>query len=252
MRIEQDRLGQIKNYIYITSAALLFLTWCLSLAALTQGGGVDGRLAWTFGLCFLTIPMVIYQSLTPIWSRTARFSHPYAHCVVDGLLCIFWFSAWASLASYVISGKGRGGDSTKSGCDNFAHGSASKCRISEADIVFSVLMMCCFIVTSYFNFKLLMEYRRTGLAPRTGQIQKNNISYPQSVGDGYKEDEEAFDSRLDVAHDERDTGYSFEAARVHGGGISNTSYGQYETVPGGDDGYRRPLSFGGPLGSNRI
>ena len=50
MRIEQDHLGQIKNYVYIGSAAVLFLTWCLSLAALTQTGGVDGRLAWVFGL----------------------------------------------------------------------------------------------------------------------------------------------------------------------------------------------------------
>lgn len=50
MRLEQDRLSQIKNYIYIASSALLFITWCLSLAALTQTGGVDGRIAWAFGL----------------------------------------------------------------------------------------------------------------------------------------------------------------------------------------------------------
>lgn len=50
MRLEQDRLSQIKNYIYIGASALLFLVWVLSLAALTQKGGVDGRLAWVFGL----------------------------------------------------------------------------------------------------------------------------------------------------------------------------------------------------------
>lgn len=50
MRIEQDRLAQIKNWIYITSSVLLFLTWILSLAALTRTGGVDSRLAWVFGL----------------------------------------------------------------------------------------------------------------------------------------------------------------------------------------------------------
>lgn len=50
MRIEQDRLGQIKNWTYIATSLLLFLTWILSLAALTQSGGVDGRLAWVFGL----------------------------------------------------------------------------------------------------------------------------------------------------------------------------------------------------------
>lgn len=50
MRIEQDRLSQIKNYIYIGASALLFLVWVLSLAALTQKGDVDSRLAWVFGL----------------------------------------------------------------------------------------------------------------------------------------------------------------------------------------------------------
>lgn len=50
MRLEQDRSGQLKNWMYVASSVLLFLTWALSLAALTQKGGVDGRLAWVFSL----------------------------------------------------------------------------------------------------------------------------------------------------------------------------------------------------------
>jgi len=50
MRLEQDRMSQIKNYIYIGSSTILFITWCLSLAALTQTGAVDGSIAWVFGL----------------------------------------------------------------------------------------------------------------------------------------------------------------------------------------------------------
>lgn len=56
MRIEQDRLGQIKNYIYIGASALLFLVWVLSLAALTQKGDADGRLGWVFGLVCISWP----------------------------------------------------------------------------------------------------------------------------------------------------------------------------------------------------
>lgn len=61
MRIEQDRLGQLKNYIYIAGSALLFITWCLSLAALTQTGDVSGRLAWVFGL----VSMAMLLQLSP-------------------------------------------------------------------------------------------------------------------------------------------------------------------------------------------
>lgn len=62
MRLEQDRLSQIKNYIYIGASALLFLVWVLSLAALTQKGGVDGRLGWVFGLVCVSPNMCVPTS----------------------------------------------------------------------------------------------------------------------------------------------------------------------------------------------
>lgn len=216
--------------------------------------------------------MLIYQSLTPMWSRTARFSNPHAHCIVDGLLILLWFSAWVSLASYVVSGKGKGDneDDKASGCANFAHGSASKCRISEADIVFCVLLMLCFVGAGWFSFRVLMEYRRTGIVPNAAAafagsgVQKQDISYPSNTG--YKEDDEAFDSRLNVDHG-RESGYSFEDARVQGGygGLGAPQpYGGaaagYESVPNPaadhdgeyDGGNGRPMSFGGPLGGSRL
>lgn len=223
-----------------------------------------------------------------MWSRTARFSSPHAHCIVDALLCLFWFAAWVALASYVASGKGKGSNSStndkanSSGCDNFAHGSATKCKISEADIVFSVVLMLCFVATAFFSFRVLMEYRRTGIAPnaafagagagagKAGGVVKQGGSYPQSGGGmGHKEEDEAFDSRL-VVDEGRNTGYSFEDARVQGGapglgggygglGVPQPYGGSgYESVPNPaveHDGYigdSRPTSFGGPLGGSRV
>lgn len=100
-----------------------------------------------------------------------------------------------------------------------------------------------------------MEFKRTGVAPNAAylggagsvKVSKTDISYPQS----YKEEEEAFDSRLNVDHG-RETGYSFEETRLHGGAPYHPTY---ETVPGGEDVYGhegRPTSFGGPLETNRI
>lgn len=217
-----------------------------------------------------------------MWSRTARFSNPHAHCIVDSLLCLTWFSAWTALASYVVSGKGKGTNDGASGCDNFAHGSASKCRISEADVVFCVLLMLCFVATAFFSFKVLMEYRRTGIAPNMSfskagprapaGVTKQDVSYAQDGsggGMGYKEDDEAFDSRLDF-DGRRGSGYSFEDARVQGGALAvGGGYGGlampqpyggsgYESVPNpavehdGFVGSGRPTSFGGPLGGSRM
>lgn len=179
-----------------------------------------------------------------MWSRTARFSNPHAHFLVDGFLIMLWASAWISLASYVGSGKGAGKDTTKSGCDNFSHGSAAKCKISTADVFFSVLVMLCFCATAWLSSKVLFEYKRTGITPN--RAKKQDTGYPQP----YKEDDEAFDSRLDVDDDGREQSYSFEAARVHGG--QPQPYAGYETVPGGEVGHGngRPTSFGGAL--NRL
>lgn len=118
--------------------------------------------------------------------------------------------------------------------------------------------------TAFFSFKVLLEYKRTGIAPNAaylggGKVSNHDMSYPQS----YKEDDEAFDSRLNVDGG-RDTGYSFENARVQGGvpdggygglGHEPAPYAGYSSVPAAEDGFGhgdngRPTSFGGPL--NRI
>lgn len=115
-----------------------------------------------------------------------------------------------------------------------------------------------------------MEFKRTGVSPNSahlfghGKSSKTDISYSQKSGYEDHEDE-AFDARMNLGHEEqggRDSGYSFEATRVHGGAPEEASYigapGGYESVPnaGGDEhGYgqlERPTSFAGPLRGNRI
>jgi len=60
MRLELDQLGKIKNYIHTFQAAVLFLAWALTIAALTQDGKTDARLGWYFGLVrHLTFPDIV-------------------------------------------------------------------------------------------------------------------------------------------------------------------------------------------------
>lgn len=62
-------------------------------------------------------------------------------------MIILWFSGWVAVASYVSEGKSKGQDEQKdskdkkSGCDAFAYGSASKCSVSTATVIFGVVIL---------------------------------------------------------------------------------------------------------------
>lgn len=78
-----------------------------------------------------------------MWPRARRFGNVYAFATVDALFTVLWFAAWAAVASYVSEGKSLGHqiDPKRSGCDAFAYGSASKCSVSEATVIFGVLIL---------------------------------------------------------------------------------------------------------------
>lgn len=244
MKLELDRFGQFKNYIHIFQAVVLFLAWALTIAVLTQRGENDGRVGWYFGLvrfgpfpglherafcltgiqqCWLTIPILVYLTMVPMWSRARRFANTYAFAALDGASVVLWLSAWASMASYVSQGKSKGSDDENnegSGCDNFGYGSANRCNLSTATTILGVIIMLGFVATSLFSFQKVMEFRRTGVAPNedvgggVGGNQKHGDFQAQTQGD--------FDSNMhnddfDDAHDGRDPrqGYGYSGVQGH-------------------------------------
>jgi translocation protein SEC72 len=100
-----------------------------------------------------------------MWSRARRFANVYAFASLDSFSVILWLSAWAAVASYVSSGKGKGDKEGKSGCDNFKYGSPGRCKLSEAIIVFGVLEMLLFVATAFISFRAVMTFKRTGMMP---------------------------------------------------------------------------------------
>lgn len=97
-----------------------------------------------------------------MWPRARRFGNVYAFACVDVLYSILWLSAWICLASYVAQGKSKGAssdddkkdsdsksnnarraadDDKKTGCDNWAYGSAAKCKLSEATTIIGVFIL---------------------------------------------------------------------------------------------------------------
>lgn len=86
----------------------------------------------------------------PTFPRARRFGNVYAFATVDALMIILWFSGWVAVADYVAEGKSKGAAAQKdvkdpkekkSGCDAFAYGSASKCSVSTATVIFGVVIL---------------------------------------------------------------------------------------------------------------
>jgi translocation protein SEC72 len=150
--------------------------------------------------------MLVYLVMTPMWSRTARFTNVYASATLDGLSVILWLSAWAAVASYVSAGKNKGTNTKGSGCENFSLGSAAKCKLSEATIILGVIVMLLFCGTSYFSFQAVMHYRRTGEMPASAKPSNDFAAQTQ----------DAFSSNLRT--DEFDDEGGFDARQ--GGGQS--------------------------------
>ncbi|CAI7593791.1 unnamed protein product [Penicillium crustosum] len=178
-------LGRTKNIIHFVQGFIIFLAWALTIAIWTKGDGIDGRTGWYWGLCWLSIPGLVYLVAVPMWPRARRFGNVYAFACVDILYAILWLSAWICLASYVAQGKSKGSSSsddksssdsksttkraddtsTKTGCDNWAYGSSAKCKLSEATTIIGVFIFILFAITGWMSFRNVVHFRRTGTLP---------------------------------------------------------------------------------------
>jgi translocation protein SEC72 len=216
MRLELDSYSKIKNVVHAFQGALLVLAMILTVAILTRPGETDGRVGWYFALCWLTIPILVYLVMVPMWSRARRFSNVYAYATLDGLSTFLWLTAWASTASYVASGKGKGDDDKKKGCDNFKYGSPGRCKLSTGVTFLGVMIMLTFAATFFFSFRSVMTYKRTGMMP------VNAAKYDDSNGEDFSaQTQQAFSSNMrtdefddDQGTDARQGRYAYQQPQV--------------------------------------
>lgn len=136
--------------------------------------------------------------MVPMWSRARKFANVYAFASLDALSVVLWLSAWAAVASYLSSGKGKGDKKDAEGCDNFKYGSPGRCKLSEAIIAFGVIQMLLFAVTAFFSFRAVMTYKQTGMMPTAPMGGKPNDLSAQNQDDfssNMRTDEEFDDDR---------------------------------------------------------
>lgn len=169
MEFNPHYFQHIKLGVHIAQLVFIFVAWVIEIAVFRSSAKIDGRPGWFFGLvcavhfsraiilissdnarralhgrwhnwalansrdsqCFLTIPAVIYETMTPRFPRTRKFAHPYGLVAVDAIFMIMWLSAFAAVASFNSSGK----------C-------GSGCKLSEATVGLGVFVWYVFLSSS--------------------------------------------------------------------------------------------------------
>lgn len=139
--------------------------------------------------------------MVPMWSRARKFANVYAFASLDALSVLLWLTAWAAVASYLDSGKGKGDKKDAEGCDNFKYGSPGRCKLSGALVAFGVIQMLLFVATAFFSFRAVMTFKQTGMMP-AGQMggKPNDFS---------AQNQDAFSSNMRTDEDfddDRETG----------------------------------------------
>ncbi|CZS92915.1 uncharacterized protein RCO7_01248 [Rhynchosporium graminicola] len=155
VEFDVHNLQKIKMFVHIAQAVMILIVWSVEIAVF-KGADVDGRSGWFFGLCFLTIPALIYLTMTPRFPRTRKLANPYAMACVDALFCILWISAFASQASFNSSGK----------CKD-------ACGLSKAVVALGVFIWLFWVITTFMSLYGVVYYKREGYLPGASRAPHN-------------------------------------------------------------------------------
>ncbi|KAJ5576197.1 Tetratricopeptide TPR2 [Penicillium sp. DV-2018c] len=255
-------LGRTKNILHFIQGFCIFLSWAMTIAIWTKGGsGIDGRTGWYW----------VYLVAVPMWPRARRFGNVYAFACVDILYTILWLSAWICLASYVAQGKSIGApssddkkssdtkpgnarraddakdDKPKTGCDNWAYGSASKCKLSEATTIIGVFIFVLFAITAYMSFRNVKHFRRTGTLPDAVSdptfAAQSKAAFSSNPAHDFEDEDDFRSGRAGMgtsSHGDRDEDYALlqqsevdDLGNAHGRSAMHGAYDPTAPQPGG-------------------
>jgi len=156
MEFEIHQLQTIKLAVHIAQLVFISVAWILDIIVFRSSASVDGRLGWAFGLCFLTLPAIIFLTMTPRFPRTRKLANPYALLAIDLVFCILWLSAFAAVANWNGAGK----------C-------GSGCKVSKAVVGLGVFIWFFWIATTAMSVYGLLYYRREGYLPGASRAPHN-------------------------------------------------------------------------------
>jgi len=193
---------------------------------------------------FLTIPAIIYLTMTPRFPRTRKFANPYAMATVDCLFCIIWLSAFATVANFNSSGKcgdGCGKSKAVVGLGVFLWFVPLSSPTFKKNIL-TRRPRFLWIATSLISLYSVVYYKREGYMPGGSRAPTN----AQMIDP----DKEAFstaphdDEYAPVHHDEHDEAGPSGAYGAAAGHHEEDRYDGY----GGSGGYVPPTVHDEPTG----
>lgn len=80
MRLAQDQLAKIKNYVHAAQGGIIAIAWLLCIIIFTRDGNSDGRLGWYFGLVSIHIGTKSNATNSVVFSVLAVCSDPSIPC----------------------------------------------------------------------------------------------------------------------------------------------------------------------------
>lgn len=129
----------------------------MTIAYMVKGTFNGSNIIYYFVLCFLSIPAIIYNSMTLLFVRSRSWGNAYAFAALDIIFTILWLSAFAAVAAW-----------------NSADLCVGACGIAKAMVGFGFFIFIFFVITSAISVYNAMYYRNHGSLP--GSRIPNNAS----------------------------------------------------------------------------
>ncbi|TVY38037.1 hypothetical protein LSUB1_G005278 [Lachnellula subtilissima] len=221
--LQMGKLG-----LHIAQTVLVFVSWVLDITVFRSSAKIDGRVGWNFGVCFLTIPALIYLTMTPRFPRARKLANPYAMAVVDCLFCVIWLSAFATVANW--NGAGKCGDG---------------CGKAKGVVALGVFTWLLWIATSLISLYGVVYYKREGYLPGASRaptnaqmIDPDKEAFSAGAHDGHDDEYAPVHEEQDMLHD-----------ADHHDGQSSSHYDEGEQYGGGGSAYGAGSGSGSAYGA---
>jgi len=223
-----------KLALHITQAVFIFVAWVIEIVYFRTALITGADMGWYFALCFLSIPAIIYQTMTPLFPRSRKWGHPYAFAAVDVVYTILWLSAFAAVASW-----------------NSGGWCIQACGLSEAMVGLGFMIFLLFVLTSAISVYGVIYFRQHGALPGAQSSHNTALIDP---------DREAFSA---AANDEYGSVHTSDKDDSHSMSGAELPTEQRYNAPSYGGGYVPPhvseettsfsnTSYGGAAGSDRV
>lgn len=225
-----------KNVIHAIQALAIFVAWAITIAILTRGGKLDGRVWYYFALCWSCIPALTYQTACPVFQRIRRFSNAYVHAAIDITYTIFWLAAFACLIAWVKEGSHSAKDwkSEDTLCNKFAWGPVSKCKLGRASWIIGIIICLLFAITATFSIYGVLYYRKNGFSPQYSVKDSEQLPIEDHDSLADPSDKLRDPENMQLHHpDEDETNFTHNSAgvQIHPNGPVTWNLQQPHTVP---------------------